>query len=537
MLVSVALVAALAAGMALAQQPDRTEVIARVTITGTVDLRRFVALGLDMLEYREHDDFFILTTAAQIEQLRQAGWDIRVDERQSAQLRRAQPAPFTGGYHTVGEARASLDDRATQYPTLTQVFTYGRSYEGRELFGIRLSNKQITGTKPALFLMAAIHARELSTTELALRLVDYLLSNYGTDGDATWLLDEHLIVIVPVANPDGREISEQGYYQRKNTDPIGGGACAYPPGVFNQNGVDLNRNADFKWGIINTPGEDPCGQTYPGPSAASEPEIIALQNLIRSLFPDQRGPGDDDAAPITTTGVLLTLHSFYDLVLYPWGWTYATAPNRDALNLSAGKYASYNGYTYGQSTSLYPTSGTTDDWAYGELGIASFTFEVGGAYGDCGGFFPLYSCLDGGDDGAFWPRNLPAFLHAARIARAPYQLAQGPATDALTVTAALSGQAGIQALLSEQYSGGQVISAAEYYVDTPPWRGGAAHPLAPLDGAFDSASERAAATGGISPGRHLIFVRGQDADGNWGPVRAAWVNIFAYSAWFPFVAR
>src|SRR5436190_1016675 len=162
----------------------------------------------------------------------------------------------------------------------------------------------------------------------------------------------------------------------------------------------------------------PCGQTYPGLSGSSEPETLALQNLIRSLFPDQRGTGDYDLAPITTTGILLTLHSFGDLVLYPWGWTNDAAPNQAGLDKIGSKFASYNGFTYGQSIILYPTSGTTDDWSYGELGIASFTFEVGSAGGECGFFDPHYTCLDGGADGAFWPRNLPAFLHAARIARA-----------------------------------------------------------------------------------------------------------------------
>src|SRR6185503_13100673 len=187
----------------------------------------------------------------------------------------------------------------------------------------------------------------------------------GIDGDATWLLDEHLIVVVPVANPDGRVLAEQGYLQRKNTD-TSHGSCGVP-----RIGVDLNRNADFKWGVVNGPTESPCGETYPGPVPASEPEITALQSLVRSLFADQRGPGDTDAAPITTTGVLLTIHSYSNLVLWPWGWTGTPAPNAAPLSAIGRKFASYNGYTAQQSILLYPTSGTTDDWAYGELGIAA----------------------------------------------------------------------------------------------------------------------------------------------------------------------
>src|ERR1044071_9542027 len=126
------------------------------------------------------------------------------------------------------------------------------------------------------------------------------------------------------------------------------------------------------------------------------------------------------------------------------------------------KFASYNSFTPEQSTALYPTSGTTDDWAYGELGVAALTFEVGPSSATCGGFFQPIACLDGGSGGNFWLRNLPAFMYAARIARAPYQLALGPSPESVTATA--NGQNGfdLRAQLNEQYNGGQSVSAAEY---------------------------------------------------------------------------
>src|SRR5215207_1387319 len=59
-------------------------VIARVTLKSREELERFVRLGLDLLEMREGDDLFILTTEAQIEWLRQQGWTVSVDNRQTA---------------------------------------------------------------------------------------------------------------------------------------------------------------------------------------------------------------------------------------------------------------------------------------------------------------------------------------------------------------------------------------------------------------------------------------------------------------------
>jgi hypothetical protein len=448
------------------------------------------------------------------------------------------PETFLDGYRTVAEMRALLESSAAQHPDLTQFFIYGSSWEktnsqsqqGHDLFGIRLTNRLKAGPKPVFLLIAAVHARELSTSEIALRLVRHLLDNYSSDGDARWLLDEHEVVVVPVVNPDGRVIAERGYLQRKNTNNTYGGECAQPPSPGNHFGVDLNRNHTFQWGEVNRPSEPPCGQTFPGSSAASEPETRAIPDLALSLFPDQRGPAITDAAPQDATGVMITLHSTGNLVLWPWGSTGSPAPNANELSMIGTKFAAYNGYRPQQSIHLYPTSGTTDEWLYGELGVASFTFEIGLTVGPCGGFFAPFSCLEGGADGEFWQRNLPALMYAARIARAPYQLVHGPTAESLIASSANDGRVELRAVFDETRNGGQKIAAAEYYVDIPPWRGGVAKPLAPADGVFDSPTETAVATIDSASIRSLFYVRAKDQDGNWGPVRAAFGSRQALSS-------
>ena len=47
----------------------------------------------------------------------------------------------------------------------------------------------------------------------------------------------------------------------------------------NAHGVDLNRNFPYKWGT------SPRGSTWSGPSPLSEPESVALRDLIRRLDP------------------------------------------------------------------------------------------------------------------------------------------------------------------------------------------------------------------------------------------------------------
>jgi hypothetical protein len=134
---------------------------------------------------------------------------------------------------------------------------------------------------------------------------------------------------------------------------------------------------------------------------------------------------------------------------------------------------------------------------------------------------PPYSCLDGELNGSFWPRNLPAFLYAARIARTPYRLVRGPTVETLSVIES----AGIElrALIDEQRNGGQRIAAAEVYLDTPPWRAGTPIPMTALDGSFNSVVETVTAPIETLSGRHIAFVRGQDEAGNWGPVRSIFI--------------
>ena len=117
-----------------------------------------------------------------------------------------------------------------------------------------LTNRSIPGPKPRLAVMAAIHAREYTTAELATRFAEHLVAQYGVDADITWLLDYTEFHLIPIANPDGRKWAEAGYSWRKNThDSM---TCGYPgeEGLNVNEGVDLNRNSSFKWNGCTTYG-------------------------------------------------------------------------------------------------------------------------------------------------------------------------------------------------------------------------------------------------------------------------------------------
>lgn len=507
--------------------------VVRIRVTPPFNVQQLAAHGLDLLEMREGDTLFALVTAEEHAALAAEGWDVRVDEEQTALLHQSSTQSFDEDYHTVEEAEQLLNHLATTYPNLATLVDFGDSWEreqsggsqGYNLYALRITNQTTEGEKPVFFLMGGIHARELMSVEVALHFAQYLLENYGVDPDVTWMVDEHEIVVAPIMNPDGHKLAEQGYLQRKNTNASYGGDCGSTPGETSQYGVDLNRNSSFQWGVIDEPTLDPCQQTFPGGSPASEPETQAVQTFLASLYPDHTAPTSDTAAPDTTTGVFITLHSYANLILWPWGHTYDPAPNATGLERLGERLADANGYVPQQSSRLYLSSGTTDDWTYATFGIPSYTVEIGPGWGTCGGFTPPYSCLEAGNEGTFWPLNRPALLYAARVVDAPYVQPGGPHSSVSVVSDTVS------LTLTVTLDGGESnVTAAEIYAGSSPWHGGTPHPLQPMDGAFDSPQEQAQLVLSREPteststtqDRTLLLVRGQNSDTIWGPLQAVW---------------
>lgn len=475
--------------------------------------------------------------------------------RRAAEYGSGNPPPvdvpmqtFQEGYRTVEETEQFLETMATRYPSLARLEVFGHSWqyhqsggaEGYRLLALHLTNQATPGPKPVFFLLAAIHAREIASAEIATRFITHLLTQYGVDPDVTWILDAHEVVVVPIANPDGHKLAEQGYMQRKNVNTSYGGDCADPPEIGSHVGVDLNRNFAFQWGTVAKPTLGVCSQTFPGAFPASEPETQALQMLIASLYPEHTAPTAQKPAGATTSGVLISIHSYAEMVVWPWGYTSHPAPNAAGLRQLGERLAHLNGYQAQQAAAFYPTSGSIEDWAYGTLGVASYTLEVGPPPNEldfCGGFMPPYQCLDIADGVGFWELNGPSLLYAAQVARAPYAQPDGPQVRALTVVSDTQSLTLTATLESEE----QPVLAAEVYLEKAPWEGGEAVALVPLDGAFDSPLEQVqlviprrwtpdipyqwvdGGNEGPQAGRTLALVRGQNAAGTWGPVHAAWL--------------
>jgi carboxypeptidase T len=460
----------------------------------------------------------------------------------------AQTYPtFQGGYRTVAGHGQHLSNVAAAHPDLAVVIKYGSSWlkvngrGGSDLNVICLTKRRAgdcllspTSSKPRMLVIAEVHARELTTAEVAWRWIDFLVDNYGVDADVTWILDSQEIWVIPLANPDGRAMVEKGsawLLQRKNVDDFNGTCTPLSIGVGY--GVDLNRNGAFHWG---EPGAstDPCNEFYRGPASASEPEQQALQNLFAKLWRPQRGSNDGDAAPLSVSGAMVSLHAPFNQLVFPWAWSNTRNGNYDQLRALAFRMSYYNGYRTGQWREIvYASSGTTDDYVYGVFGVPAFTIEMGPPSGACGGFSPSYACVDT----LQWPLNRGALLSLAKNTRQPYVTPAGPVIAAATVTpgdrtARIDATANADLFGNAANSVGrphaQPIARAEAYIDLPPWQGGIPIALAAADGVFDSKVENLNATvstTNLAARRHIIYLRAMDNTGAWGAVSAAWLTV------------
>ncbi len=444
----------------------------------------------------------------------------------------AQSIPGYACYPTVEETYSQAEQLVRDYPGYASWHKIGsgwaktKSGSGYDLYVLKITNRNAGAVNRAKLLVnSAIHAREYATAGLTLEFAKDLLSKAGKDADVDWRLQQNEVHLVLQTNPEGRKIAETGVSWRKN---INDSTCN--SGTF---GVDLNRNFSFGWlAIPNGSSGNSCDLTYRGVSAGSEPEVQALEQYARSLYPDKRGPARTDAAPDNTAGIHIDVHSFSELVLWPWGDTTTPAPNGTALKALGHKLAWFNNYVPTQSIGLYPTDGTSDGVSYGELGVAAITFEIGTAF--------FESCAN--YQANVLPDNLRALYYALRVNTAPYLLPAGPDVSQLSLNTTanqiprnlpLQLKAQVSDSQSSGYNGGvasQVIQSVELTLDQWPDLAGSSISINATDGKFDSANETISHTldiSGLSEGRHPLYLRAKDSAGNNGPVYARYIEVTA----------
>jgi hypothetical protein len=275
-------------------------------------------------------------------------------------------------YHNFPEMVAEIHATEAAYPDIVDVFSIGKSHQGREIWAAKISdNVAIDEPEPEILFDALHHAREHMTVEQALYLLRVLTVDYATDQRVRTLVNGREIFIVFAVNPDGFEFdltATTGAHRpyrawRKNRQPNAGSSYV---------GTDLNRNYGYRWGCCGGSSGSKSAITYRGPAAWSAPEVRAMRDFVNSRVIDGRQQIKSH----------VSFHTNGQLVLWPYGYTKTNRPadmsidDYNAIVAFAKGQAGRNGYKAEQSSDLYITDGDQIDWMYGVHRIFSYTWEL-----------------------------------------------------------------------------------------------------------------------------------------------------------------
>jgi len=216
---------------------------------------------------------FAYATIEEMRKLDSLGYAIRIiaappaQKKQKTESDAATPMPAVrsmalaglSSYPTYSEYIAMMYQFAAGHPSLCSIENAGSTVNGHSLLIARVSSNAPNAAKPNVFFAGNIHGDETGGIMLMLKLIDHLLTNYGSNPRITAILDNVVLYVNPSANPDGL------YYYGDNT------ICddSHPDCYlcrFNGNGVDLNRDMPM----------------IPDNGSAVEPENQAMINFFNA---------------------------------------------------------------------------------------------------------------------------------------------------------------------------------------------------------------------------------------------------------------
>lgn len=188
-------------------------------------------------------------------------------------------------HHKMLEDLSSLQ---VYYPEL-EIVNIGKSVLGKSIPAVKLG----TGAKKIHY-NGSFHANEWITTLLLMVFIEKCLEIKSCHGsweghDITALLEKHSLWIVPMVNPDGVDLVQNGFSADSNPyyrDVLQAnkGSTNFRNWKANIRGVDLNDQFPAHWdreyGRRET--SDPAPLNYPGPSPLSEPEALAMASFTEA---------------------------------------------------------------------------------------------------------------------------------------------------------------------------------------------------------------------------------------------------------------
>uniref|UniRef100_A0A8C5SQ61 Carboxypeptidase B2 n=1 Tax=Laticauda laticaudata TaxID=8630 RepID=A0A8C5SQ61_LATLA len=266
---------------------------------------------------------------------------------------------FYEQYHSPKVIYTWMDEIARGHPDIIQKIHIGYSFDKRPLYVLKLSHRSKT-PKNAIWIDCGIHAREWVSPACCLWFTGHVTQFLDRDVTMTRLLQRLDFYVMPIMNVDGYEYTwTTNRMWRKTRSKHGNNKCI---------GTDMNRNFDAGWCGKGGSRND-CEETYCGPYPESEPEVKAVVNFLRKRKDRIKA--------------YLTMHSYSQMVLFPYSYTKNISKDHDELQLVANQVtgairnAYHNRYVAGSGYLCLSTApGGSDDWAYDQGIKYSFTFEL-----------------------------------------------------------------------------------------------------------------------------------------------------------------
>lgn len=254
-----------------------------------------------------------------------------------------------------------IDTLRKNYPEITPT-VYGRSKAGRPIFLLSIGTE-----KENIFYSAGFHGCEWITVLTAMRFFEdatisqregKLINGY----DFNKILKAKRLVFMPCVNPDGTEISINGFHSAREYYTIVKSVGKNDHIHWNANaaGIDINHNFDAGWEKLKQMElvqgiKTPAPTRFGGLAPESEPETRAVTTLCRQI--------DFSRA--------MALHSQGEEIYWEYGENTPAESRSMALKL-----AEKSGYTLVENSGL-ASHGGFKDWFIDELKKPAFTVELG----------------------------------------------------------------------------------------------------------------------------------------------------------------
>jgi carboxypeptidase T len=256
-------------------------------------------------------------------------------------------------YRDLDGIIARMQEIAAAHPQIAQVVDITATYntpptsQGRHLYALKISdNVQQDEDEPAMLIVSAHHAREISTPMIGLTAAERLTEGYGTDPRIAAAVDGHEIWIAPVWNPDGyHHVFTADAMWRKNRRVFTGGI-----------GVDQNRNYPQGWSTSCAGSTSASSETHKGPSAGSEPETRTLMTWSEQ----------------ERFAKVIDYHSYGREVLYAYrclGHPFTSWMQQEAAAISTAS-------GYGGHTRVPSAEGEHQQWQFAQMGAYAFLIET-----------------------------------------------------------------------------------------------------------------------------------------------------------------